>query len=360
MNNNNLLFVTDQFATGGVESVFINIVNNIDKNVTLIPLHNNINNDLISSFPSNVKLLKSPVNWPRNIFGLAALLLSAFFLRLKFKPTKFTIINFSDTLTTLLFCFVLSKGDCISWIHCNPLALLKPKTHVLYWFLLSKCKKLIFLSKSQKQLFFSIKLSDKVSVSRSYVCTNFLNLSRISTLQKESIHVRKKFFLMVSRLDVRSKDFETLIRAYSLLPNKIQTNYNLLIAGQGPDKSKVVKLIHQYKLSNNVFLIGNQKNPYKYMRNCSLYIHSSVTEGFPMVLLEALACGCTIISSDCKVGPKEILGNGKYGYLYPERDYSKLESLIERGIDNPISPKVTKKRAIQLTETGKKELKELL
>jgi glycosyltransferase involved in cell wall biosynthesis len=77
-------------------------------------------------------------------------------------------------------------------------------------------------------------------------------------------------------------------------------------------------------LENDVSLPGFVKNPYAYMSRAAAFVLSSRWEGLPTVLIEAIACGCQVVSTDCPNGPSEILAEGKYGRLVPVGDVTAL------------------------------------
>ena len=81
--------------------------------------------------------------------------------------------------------------------------------------------------------------------------------------------------------------------------------------------------------------MGNIENPFPYMAKANVFVLSSAWEGFGMVLVEALACGATIVSTDCHSGPSEILENGKYGRLVPVGDAQAMADAIELSLDHP-------------------------
>lgn len=87
---------------------------------------------------------------------------------------------------------------------------------------------------------------------------------------------------------------------------KIIPNIQLVILGQGEDYNKLYNLIRFLKLENNVHLMGVKSNPYKYMYNADLFVLTSLYEGFPNVLVEAMSVGLPVISTDCKSGPREL------------------------------------------------------
>ena len=110
-------------------------------------------------------------------------------------------------------------------------------------------------------------------------------------------------FITVGRLD-ENKNHYLLIEALNKLK---QSNIRLYIFGKGPLKSKIQSQIKLHGLSNQIFLMGFDSNPYKFLKKADAFVFSSKSEGFPNVLLEALACELPIISTNCKSGPDEIL-----------------------------------------------------
>ena len=118
--------------------------------------------------------------------------------------------------------------------------------------------------------------------------------------------------LGVGRLVVQ-KDFATLIRAFAIVR---QTQIaRLIILGDGPEKRKLQAKVRELGLENDVALLGFTPNPYAYMARAKVFVLSSAWEGLPTALIEAMALGTPVVSTNCKSGPEEILDGGKYGEL---------------------------------------------
>lgn len=81
----------------------------------------------------------------------------------------------------------------------------------------------------------------------------------------------------------------------------------LLIVGHGDKETQLRRLIKDLGLESNAILMGGQENPYKFMKHSDLYVLSSLTEGFPNAMVEAMSVGLPILAVDCKSGPREIL-----------------------------------------------------
>lgn len=130
------------------------------------------------------------------------------------------------------------------------------------------------------------------------------------------------------------KGFADLIRAMAVLSRRRRVR--LLILGDGPLRSELEALIVELNLSDVVSLLGYVENPLKYFVHADVFVLSSHVEGLPNVLVEAMMCGCTPVSTDCPTGPREVLQDGKYGYLVPMRDLVAMAAGIEKALDGPI------------------------
>ena len=139
------------------------------------------------------------------------------------------------------------------------------------------------------------------------------------------------------------KNFPLLINAFQQIQE--ETKAKLVILGGGPEKPKLKKLIQEYEISDHVYLPGYVSNPYAYLSRASLFALSSDFEGLPTVLIEALACGCPVVSTDCPSGPREILEDGKWGTLVPVGDAEKLAEAMVKTLNNPPQRARLKERA---------------
>jgi glycosyltransferase involved in cell wall biosynthesis len=127
--------------------------------------------------------------------------------------------------------------------------------------------------------------------------------------------------LGVGRL-TKAKDFPTLLKAFALVRKEIDSR--LVILGEGEERKNLENLARDLGIEDYIWLPGFVDNPYKYMSKASVFVLSSIFEGLPTVLVEALALGCPVISTDCPSGPKEILESGNFGKLVPVGDYIAL------------------------------------
>jgi glycosyltransferase involved in cell wall biosynthesis len=114
------------------------------------------------------------------------------------------------------------------------------------------------------------------------------------------------------------KGHKYLIKAFALCCRKI--NSRLVILGEGPEESSLKRFAHSLGIHDKVIFLGFQNNPFKFFANSTLFVLPSKFEGFGNVIVEAMACGTPVISSDCPVGPREIIQNGHNGILVPPRN----------------------------------------
>lgn len=133
--------------------------------------------------------------------------------------------------------------------------------------------------------------------------------------------------LAVGRL-APPKDYKTLLQAFADVKDA-----KLIILGEGPDRKEIEELVRSLGLEDCVSMPSFVDNPYAYMARADLFVHSTEFEGFGNVLVEALACGTPVLSTDCPSGPAEILENGKYGHLVPVADVEAMGKAIQAMID---------------------------
>ena len=162
---------------------------------------------------------------------------------------------------------------------------------------------------------------------------NIVDFKKIDTLKLEPIEKdfpffnNKKNIVAVGRL-AYAKGFGNLIKSFYLVKKK-EREATLTIIGDGLLKPKLNRLIEETHLENSVALLGYSSNPFKYIYNSAVFVLSSYYEGFPNVLIEALACDANVVSTNCPSGPFEILNTS--GKSIKTDDYT----ICECGIISP-------------------------
>ncbi|MNC12525.1 4-alpha-N-acetylgalactosaminyltransferase [compost metagenome] len=154
------------------------------------------------------------------------------------------------------------------------------------------------------------------------------------------------YFLGVGRLS-EQKDFHSLIHAFSRVREKHVCK--LIILGEGPLRESHTDEIVKLELSQDVWMPGFVENPYPYMREADAFVLSSRWEGLPNVLIQALATGTQIISTNCPSGPREILQDGELGKLVTVGDVSRMADAMIDSLESP-TPFTTKQNAVAFAQ----------
>lgn len=175
-----------------------------------------------------------------------------------------------------------------------------------------------------------------IPTSKSDFLYNPYNLKEINLKAKEPIFEidipeDKLVIVSVGRLEDQ-KGFYHLIKAIYLMSNK--SSVIVYIIGTGTQRKRLEQLINDLDLQRHVFLIGGQENPYKFMKRANIYVMSSITEGFPNALVEAMAVGTPVLSTDCLSGPREILTNSDIYLRTSGMEYGEYGVLVEEMTDS--------------------------
>lgn len=166
---------------------------------------------------------------------------------------------------------------------------------------------------------------------------------------------RKREIVSVGRLD-DNKNHEMLIRAFAQTADKFP-EYKLTIFGDGECRERLEALIVQEGLSERVFLPGLTADVAGAIEKAALFVLPSNTEGMPNTLLEAMALGLTVISTDCPCGgPRELITQGENGLLIPVRDVKALAEAIDRVLSNSEEAEKMGRNAQKLQEKLKPEV----
>tara|TARA_B100001057_G_scaffold316947_1_gene317079 strand:+ start:2030 stop:3139 length:1110 start_codon:yes stop_codon:yes gene_type:complete len=164
---------------------------------------------------------------------------------------------------------------------------------------------------------------------------NFKELSKKIKFKKKPFFKKKrKIIISIGRLD-ENKNQIMLLRAINHLKEK--KNFDIVLIGEGKNKRDLIEYGKKIGINDNLYIYNFQKNPYPYLFNSDLKILTSNFEGLPNVLLEAMALNIPIISTNSPTGPREILLNGKAGYLVKRNDHISLSKKIKFFLENPIA-----------------------
>lgn len=352
-----IVISSGDLTMGGLQKILVEYLKLIDKNkyriVLLIANDYGKKNLFLEEIPKNVEIqFVRPYNLVSKIAELSKnrkilnrLLLKRYRYRSKrvFKSIFLEklsklgkidlIIDFDGGLKSILDNLKAEKK--IIWIHSSIRKHKQDNKSKIsrYGEELKKYDKIIAICKEMKEEIKELypSLSHKIEyIYNPLDCNNIIeqgneNIEKMTSYEKELIE--SDYFLAISRLDAVQKDFETLIEGYLILKNK-GIKERLYIIGEGDGRVKIEKMIEEKNLGQDVILLGEKKNPYVWMKNSKLFIHSSRYEGLPTVLLEALMMDKFIVSSNCPTGPTEILTNPKVGELFNVGDANQLAEKV--------------------------------
>lgn len=146
--------------------------------------------------------------------------------------------------------------------------------------------------------------------------------------------IRQPFILAVERLEESQKDLTTMIRAFQRFKQQYRRPERLYIIGKGNSEGELRQLASELGIADDVVFLGFCANPYPWMREARLLVHSAKMEGLPTVLIEGLMLDKLIVATDCPTGPAEILDGGKAGVLVPVGDPQAMADAIHRVLDD--------------------------
>jgi len=190
---------------------------------------------------------------------------------------------------------------------------------ILVNFLYKFSDKIVAVSRGVKQ---DLAVNFGVNRKKITVINNPVDLEQIKIASQKKNELSKKlnYIINIGALTEQKNQF-TLLKAFSIILQKLNsTKIRLLILGKGPLEHELKETAKKLKIESYVEFKGFVQNPYAYLKDSKVFILSSKFEGFPVVLLEALACQVPIVSTNCKSGPSEIIRHGFNGFLVPVGD----------------------------------------
>lgn len=205
---------------------------------------------------------------------------------------------------------------------------------------LNKCDKIITLC--EEMLNNSKIICEKIGVDQNKLdfLFNPQDQDKIHQLMNEVLSnadqklMEMDYMVQVSRLDENSKNHLQMVDIYHQLKQRGITQ-KLYIIGDGWGEEALREKINALGLQDDCLLLGKRDNPYPFMKNAQLFIHTAKYEGFGMALTESMACGTPVVAFGCPTGPSEILGYGKYGIVIEPNDVDNFVEQVYLLLNSP-------------------------
>lgn len=309
---------------GGVEKNLIIISNYLSKkieDIVLITFDSKFNN----SFNKNIKIINAIKKNRREYSKYYKYFQCLLLLYKEIRRRKSLVFAFQANIYCCMLSLIL-RFKLIARSNSSPSGWSKNYLkNIIFKILFNVPKRIIVNS-----IDFKKEIDSKFKINTLHIY-NPLNKDVIKKMSKTK--VKFKFFknadlkiINVARF-TDQKDHFTLLKSINILTKK-KVNLKLLIIGYGPNMDKMKYFIKKNKLEKYVKISNFKKNPFKFIKYSNLFILSSIYEGLPNVLLEAICLKKFIISSNCPTGPREILKNGKLGMLFSPKDEKSLANKI--------------------------------
>lgn len=355
-----IVMVVDGMGVGGIERVCIDytkLLLKLGHKITVINLSTK-KNKLEKEFPSEVTINHFPYSkrmtseqyaqlikrngFGRFIYPIIFIVLNfiGYFYKLKYRciyHEKYDLaIAFSGHFNDLTFVannFICAKKK-LAWLHGAFYSYLLISDG--YYNLYKKIRNLICLVDDAQEEALIYNHNSELKIRKlynpTYIAEKVIDKNKVENLKSKY----GKFLLMVSRFEYPHKDQYTVCDAFELL-RKNSNDLNLVFIGSGPEEKRVKEYVakKEENVRKHIYFLGTQTDVQNYYRAAYLLVHASVAgEGLPTVQLEALAYGLPQVVTDSKVGPREILGDNKYGLLSRVKDPISMADKIQTLLDD--------------------------
>ncbi len=334
----NICLISDQLSDGGAERCAANLSIFFEEN------HCSITHVVIVD--------KITYNYKGQVFNLGKLTNSNLLFR-KFKKAYILKKFLRENKFDFIIDFRFKNSFLQEWISTkfiyNTKIIFTIHSYVLEWYfpksvffarLIYNKTKLVAVSNDIRNT-----IQSKYGFKNLTTIYNPIHFETINKLKEEPISIDYDYIVAVGRLE-KIKQFDLLIKAYH--QSKLhESNVKLLILGEGQEKSNLEQLIHSLQLSQNIMLMGFVENPYPYIKKSKYLVMTSRNEGFPMVLIESLACQTPVISFDMPSGPSEIIKHRSNGILVKNQDKEMLVSSMNEMFSNTTLYNKCKENSIQ-------------
>jgi len=328
-----IMFVITSLVAGGAEHVVVNLINNLDRNkyeIFLVVFEKKLDLKKNLKIPIRIVCLNKKTRW-----DFLKIILKLMKTIRESKPNIIiSFLQYTNIVTMLSVLF--QKRDHTVIISERSY----PRRYLVYgrfrylkkWlmnFTYKRADKIVAVSKVIKNV---LETYFNIPPEKIKVIYNPIALKEIKFKSKKPVEhpffkeKNTQVIISVGRL-IKLKRYDMLLKSFSLIV-KSKKAARLIILGKGILKKELENLALKLGINNFVSFVGYKDNPYAWMSKADVFVLSSDYEGFPNVLIESMACGVVVVSTDCFSGPREIITNGKNGILVMPGDYKKLSKEI--------------------------------
>ena len=336
-----ILFYIHSLNKGGAERVLLTLAEklNTDSNIKVVVMTDTVD-DLEYELPDGIKRINLKDRMKKNN---ALSRISAIRACVKEeKPDRFVAFMLSSAIRAVIVT-LLSGYKVIAAVRSNPYDDYSSGINrVILLFTMTFAERIVCQTEYQVK-FFPEKMQKKCVVISNPIFKEFvLKAQELSGTREEN--TGKKRIVATGRL-YDYKNHKLLIEAFSDIAEEYQ-DIDVVIYGEGPYRKELEDTISELKLSDRVFLPGDSEHVAEDIADAFIYVLPSDTEGLPNALMEAMALGLPVISTDCPCGgPKSLIKDGENGLLTPVGDVSAMRESLKRLITDDVLRKSISEKA---------------
>lgn len=352
-----ILIIMSSLGGGGAEKVLVTMLQHFDYSKFNVELCLIVKSGIyVNAVPKNVKLTvlyENPVSWKAkidyNVYSkLNVSLLERMCIRNRVGKHYDAIISFCEGRSLKFHSYITDRTENnVTWIHTD---LDKNHHSVGKYFKISHefaaynaMQQIIFVSNDAKKQFG--KLYPSMNIDKQKVIYNIIDKDYIESFMNKD-HYNQIFSIVCVGGLRKEKAFDRVVRLAKKL--KLEgLRFHIKIIGDGEGRTKLQKQIDESQVSDCVDLVGFLNPPYEELSKAHLFLSTSITEGFPLVVCEALCSELPIVATKC-TGPIEVLENGKYGLLVDPND-----TAIYEGVKLLMTDEKERQKYVELSKVRK-------
>lgn len=319
-----IALVNFNLRPGGTERYFSELANYLEINgyeVTIILLKKD---DIFFRINTGVQILEPEVKYGSSTYlKFLYFIKIVFFLRKSIADLRPSVIINAAFPSFFLFSTLGMKVPVVTAIRCDP-----RKVKLIEGVKIpDKLRQVLYKRNSAiiAQTSFAAKiLGNQFNNLKTITIPNILNTGLLTE------QIRENIIVSAGRLN-KNKGFDYLIRSFHKVNPE---NWKLIILGEGPEKQNLIDLIEFFHMEDKVFLPGYKVNVHEYFGKSKIFAFTSLSEGFPNVLLEAMATPLACISFDIDSGPRDLITNGRNGFLVETKDIDDFAAKLKLLVNN--------------------------